>query len=87
MYAKLPGDFVIRMPFMPKGYNPDWALIVEDKSGQEKLFFVYESKGTDVQSGLRYAEDNKIKCAQKHFEAIGVKYSFGSVDEARRLFC
>ena len=87
MYAKLPRDFVIRMPFKPKGYNPDWALIVEDKQGNEKLYFVYESKGTDCNQGLREIEKYKIDCAKKHFKAIGVKFEFGSLDKANSLFC
>ena len=87
MYTKLPIEFKIKMPFMPEGYNPDWALIVEDKQGNEKLYFVYESKGTDSVQGLRGIEKRKIDCAKKHFEAIGVKFDFGSIDKAERLFC
>lgn len=87
MYTKLPKEFKIKMPFMLNGYNPDWALIVEDKQGNEKLYFVYESKGTDCDQGLREIEKYKIDCAKKHFKAIGVKFEFGSLDKANRLFC
>ena len=45
VYAKLPGWFKIDTPL--GSYNPDWAVLVE-VDGQQRLYFVVESKGTPV---------------------------------------
>lgn len=67
LYAKLPARFTVDTPL--GSYNPDWAILVE-KGGTEKLYFVIETKGSTNQMDLRPIEDGKIRCAQKHFEAI-----------------
>jgi type III restriction enzyme len=41
VYARLPGWFRIGTPL--GSYNPDWAVLVE-QGGEEKLFFVVETK-------------------------------------------
>ena len=40
---------------------------------QEKLYFVVEIKGSIWFGDLRHNEDAKIKCGQKHFQAIAEK--------------
>jgi type III restriction enzyme len=68
VYAKLPGWFKIETPL--GSYNPDWAVLVE-VDGQDRLYFVVETKGTPLAGALRSAEQAKIKCGQAHFDALG----------------
>ncbi|NRY63835.1 type III restriction-modification system endonuclease [Clostridium beijerinckii] len=67
VYAKLPRSFKIDTPIGE--YNPDWAILIE-KDGEEKLYFVVETKGTDQISLLKDSEKAKIRCGKKHFEAL-----------------
>ncbi|NFO48606.1 type III restriction endonuclease subunit R [Clostridium botulinum] len=67
VYAKLPSNFKIDTPIGK--YNPDWAILIE-KDGEEKLYFVVETKGTDQIALLKDAEKAKIRCGKKHFEAL-----------------
>lgn len=67
VYAKLPGNFRIDTPIGE--YNPDWAILIE-KDGEEKLYFVVETKGTDQIALIKESEGAKIKCGKKHFEAL-----------------
>lgn len=73
VYAKLPGWFKIETPL--GGYNPDWAVLVE-RDGEQKLYFVVETKGTLLLGDLRPKEEAKIKCGEQHFLALeeGAKY-------------
>jgi type III restriction enzyme len=43
IYAKLPGWFKVPTPLGT--YNPDWAVLVE-VDGDERLYFVVETKGS-----------------------------------------
>jgi len=70
VYAKLPRWFEIDTPLGK--YNPDWAVLFE-VNGNEKLFFVVESKGTMGFDFLRPAEQGKIECGKKHFEELAQK--------------
>lgn len=70
VYAKLPGWFNIDTPLGK--YNPDWAILFE-VNGEEKLFFVVESKGSMGYEFLRPAEQGKIECGKKHFEELAAK--------------
>ncbi|MFY4857489.1 type III restriction-modification system endonuclease [Aliarcobacter butzleri] len=67
LFTKLPSWFKIDTPLGT--YNPDWAVLIE-MDNSEKLYFVVESKGADLGLDLRTAENAKIKCGKKHFEAI-----------------
>ena len=69
VYAKLPGWFKVLTPLGT--YNPDWAVLV-DKDGEERLYFVVETKSTLFTDDLRYKEDAKIKCGDVHFKALAV---------------
>lgn len=68
VYAKLPSWFKIDTPL--GSYNPDWAVLFE-LDGQEKLYFVVESKGTVFEDMLRDVEQAKIHCGHEHFKALG----------------
>ena len=67
LYAKLPAWFKVPTPLGT--YNPDWAVLVQE-GDQEKLYFVVETKGSTWWDDLRHQEGAKIKCGEKHFEAI-----------------
>lgn len=67
VYAKLPAWFKIDTPLGT--YNPDWAVLFEI-NGDEKLFFVVESKGSMGYDFLRPAEQGKIECGKRHFEEL-----------------
>ena len=67
VYAKLPAWFKVPTPLGT--YNPDWAVLVES-NGQEKLYFVVETKGSNWWDDLRHLEGAKIKCGEKHFDEI-----------------
>jgi len=69
VYAKLPGWFKVPTPL--GGYNPDWAVLVE-QDGAERLYFVVETKGSLFAGDLRDKESAKIKCGEAHFEALAV---------------
>jgi type III restriction enzyme len=69
VYAKLPGWFKVPTPLGT--YNPDWAVLVEI-DGQEKLYFVVETKGSNWWDDLRHVEGAKIKCGEKHFKELAV---------------
>ncbi len=67
VYAKLPGWFTVPTPLGT--YNPDWAVLVENE-GQEKLYFVVETKSSQWWDDLRHKEGAKIKCGEKHFAVL-----------------
>ncbi|MED4302084.1 DEAD/DEAH box helicase family protein [Geobacillus stearothermophilus] len=70
VYVKLPSWFKIDTPI--GSYNPDWALVIE-KDGEEKLYFVLETKGQEWEGDLRPGESAKIEF---DFEAIGTDIEF-----------
>lgn len=81
LYAKLPGWFKIDTPL--GGYNPDWAVLIE-QNGNDKLYFVVETKSTLFSAERRPEENAKIKCGYAHFEALGDEVRFtvsNSMDE------
>ena len=67
VYAKLPAWFKVPTPL--GSYNPDWAVVVED-GGEEKLYFVVETKGSIWWDDLRHLEGAKIECGEKHFDEL-----------------
>ncbi|MBF0213792.1 MAG: DEAD/DEAH box helicase family protein [Magnetococcales bacterium] len=69
VYAKLPAWFKVPTPLGT--YNPDWAVLVE-KDGDERLYFVVETKGGLFEDDLRGKESAKIACGQEHFKALAV---------------
>jgi type III restriction enzyme len=70
LFVKLPGWFVIDTPVGT--YNPDWAILKHD---DKALYLVRETKGTKDFLKLRTSEADKVRCGQKHFEALGVPFA------------
>ena len=74
VYAKLPPSFTIDTPV--GSYNPDWAY-VEENDGEERLYFVIETKGgTNENPVMRPTEKLKTDCASKHFAALDLGSDF-----------
>ena len=67
LYAKLPGWFKVQTPL--GSYNPDWAVLVED-DGQQRLYFVVETKSSLFVDDLRDAESAKIECGKTHVKSL-----------------
>jgi type III restriction enzyme len=78
LYAKLPDWFKIVTPL--GGYNPDWAVLIE-KGGEEKLYFVLETKANIGIEALRPTENAKIVCGRRHFAALDQTVAFKAVDD------
>ncbi|MBK9148873.1 MAG: DEAD/DEAH box helicase family protein [Flavobacteriales bacterium] len=67
VFAKLPSWFKVPTPLGP--YNPDWAVVVE-VDGQDRVYFVAETKSSLWSGDLRDKEGGKIKCGDAHFEEL-----------------
>ncbi len=70
LFVKLPGWFKIETPI--GSYNPDWAIV---KHNDQTLYLVRETKDTKDFLKLRNSEADKIRCGQKHFEALEVPFA------------
>ncbi len=77
MFFKIPSKFKIRTPLGM--YNPDWAVMLE-KNGEQKLYFVLETKGSTINLDLRDREKLKIHCGQEHFKALDNGVVFQKAD-------
>jgi type III restriction enzyme len=82
VYAKLPGWFKVPTPL--GSYNPDWAVLVE-QDGNERLYFVVETKSSLFTDDLRDKESAKIECGKAHFRALTVEDSRAQYVMARTL--
>lgn len=82
VYAKLPSWFTIDTPLGT--YNPDWAVFIE-KNSEEKLYFVFETKGSIISEDLRAKEEAKIICGKKHFEALDTDIEFMKADKFDKI--
>lgn len=82
MYVKLPDWFKVDTPL--GSYNPDWAVMIE-KNGEEKLYFVLETKGNILAEELREREYRKIQCGHKHFEALDTGVVFTETDSFEKF--
>ena len=77
LFVKLPGWFFVNTPVGK--YNPDWAIV---KHEDRTVYLVRETKGTRNFFELRTGEADKLRCGQRHFEALGVPYAVAvSADE------
>ena len=72
-FMKLPAWFSVDTPIGV--YNPDWAIVFEES---ERVYLVRETKGSVDREDLRGREETKIRCAERHFDAIGVDYAVTS---------
>lgn len=66
-FMKLPSWFTVDTPIGP--YNPYWVIVFENT---ERVYLVRERKGSSDPEELRGREETKIRCATKHFDAVGV---------------
>jgi len=69
LFVKLPSWFLIDTPLGK--YNPDWAILKEDG---KTLYLVRETKGIRGFLKLRTSEAERVRCGQKHFDALGVSF-------------
>lgn len=67
MFVKIPTRFKIETPI--GNYSPDWAVLLE-KGGEERLYFVIETKGSTDEDDLRTREKQKFICGKAHFKEI-----------------
>ena len=80
-FLKLPSYYKISTPF--GNYEPDFGIVLKRRelrngTDEGEFHFVVETKGTDNIDDfkkLRESEVIKIKCARKHFEALGITQS------------
>ena len=70
LFVKLPDWFKVDTPVGT--YNPDWAIV---KHQDQTIYLVRETKGTKDFLKLRTAEADKVRCGQRHFEALGVSFA------------
>ena len=82
LYAKLPDWFKIATPL--GSYNPDWAVLIE-RGGENKLYFVLETKGNIMFEALRPTENAKMECGIKHFKALGNDVVFEKADNFNKF--
>lgn len=77
LFVKLPDWFKVDTPVGT--YNPDWAIVKHD---DETVYLVRETKGTKDFLKLRTTEADKVRCGQRHFDALGVSFAVAvSADE------
>ena len=77
LFVKLPSWFKVDTPVGE--YNPDWAIIKHDS---RTIYLVRETKSTRDFLKLRTSEADKVRCGQRHFEALGVPFAVAvSADE------
>lgn len=69
LFVKLPRWFVVDTPVGL--YNPDWAIVKHDSSA---VYMVRETKGAKDFRKLRGLENDKLRCGERHFDAIGVSF-------------
>ncbi len=69
LFVKLPNWFLVDTPIGK--YNPDWAILKHDGLA---LYLVRETKGTRDYLKLRTSEADKVRCGEKHFDAIGIPF-------------
>jgi type III restriction enzyme len=70
LFVKLPAWFKVETPVGQ--YNSDWAIL---KHYDQTVYLVRETKGTKDFLKLRTTEADKVRCGQKHFEALGVPFA------------
>ncbi|MCF6339599.1 MAG: DEAD/DEAH box helicase family protein [Sulfurimonas sp.] len=82
LFTKLPKWFKINTPLGT--YNPDWAVMIVEEN-EEKLYFVVESKGSDLGLDIKTSESSKIECAKKHFAEISTEVKLVQSDNFRNF--
>jgi type III restriction enzyme len=68
VFTKIPKNS-IKIPVAGgKSYSPDFAYVLKFKDGEQKLYFIVETKDVNSKDGLRAEEKYKIKHAEKFFD-------------------
>jgi len=77
-FLKLPQSYFIETP--AGKYNPDFGIVIKKKrireENESEYYFVIETKGTNDLNDKKALTENeiyKIRCAIKHFEALGIE--------------
>ncbi|MCL6591026.1 MAG: DEAD/DEAH box helicase family protein [Firmicutes bacterium] len=77
-FLKLPSFYTIKTP--AGDYNPDFGMVLKKRKIRDdeayEYYFVIETKGTNNIDDRKALTDNeiyKMKCAIKHFEALGIE--------------
>lgn len=77
LFIKLPDWYKIPTPI--GSYNPDWAIVRRDSTGEKKLYLVVETKGSVVVENLQFEGERwKINFGKHHFLAVNVDYKIAS---------
>lgn len=80
LFIKLPDWYKIPTPI--GSYNPDWAIVRKEQSGEKRLYLVVETKGSVVLENLQFEGERwKINFGKHHFLAIKVDYKIASTVE------
>ena len=67
VFTKIPKNS-IKIPVAGgSSYSPDFAYVLKLKDGEQKLYFIVETKGVNTIEDLRNQEKYKIKHAEKFF--------------------
>jgi len=82
LYTKLPDWFKIDTPL--GSYNPDWAVLFQ-RDGEERLYFIVETKSTLFSEERRGTENSKIACGERHFEALATSVQFLATNQLDHL--
>ncbi len=84
LFLKLPPKYKIPTPI--GNYTPDFALVMEKRNlddpenAKTRFYFIIETKGASDLDLLKPDEWMKIKCAMKHFAALGLPSYLAPVD-------
>ena len=80
-FLKLPSYYKVPTPIGE--YEPDFGIVMRRKQlkngNENEFYFVVETKGTNNindKKALKESEVYKIKCAMKHFEALGIDVEY-----------
>jgi type III restriction enzyme len=89
LYLKLPNWFKVETPVGE--YNPDWAVVMEDRDGHTDptgltLYMIAETKSSLDVTKLRTSEARKISCGRRHFQDT-LNVSYCVVSDAEKLPC
>jgi type III restriction enzyme len=81
LFIKLPDWYKVPTPI--GSYNPDWAIVRKNPSGEKDLYLVVETKGTVKEENLQFESEKwKINFGRHHFLAIKVDYQVAkSIDD------
>lgn len=70
IFATTPAARLVQGAHAAGTYNPDWAVLVEQDDGTQRLYFVVETKSSLFTDDLRDKESAKIECGKAHFAAL-----------------